>query len=81
MKLKGVGLFALGTLFGLEGISTILMRRIRFNYRTIVGFNTALICLGIAGIMPPATSATLHNGSTLALGLKSMTDLLPKKGF
>ena len=52
------------------------MKRIRFNYRTIVGFNTALIMLGIAGILPPATSALLHNGSTIALGLKSMTPLL-----
>jgi heavy metal translocating P-type ATPase len=59
----------------LREISTLLMRRIRFNYRTIVGFNTALIGLGIAGVMPPATSAMLHNGSTVALGLNSMTRL------
>ncbi len=59
----------------LREISTLLMKRIRFNYRTIVGFNTALIGLGIAGVMPPATSAMLHNGSTVALGLKSMTRL------
>ena len=63
----------------LREISTLLMKRIRFNYRTIVGFNTALIALGIAGVMPPATSAMLHNGSTVVLGLKSMTDLLPNK--
>lgn len=61
----------------LRDISTLLMRRIRFNYRTIVGFNTALIGLGIAGVMPPATSAMLHNGSTVAIGLKSMTHLMP----
>ena len=59
----------------LREISTLLMKRIRFNYRTIVGFNTALIGLGIAGVIPPATSAMLHNGSTVALGLKSMTRL------
>lgn len=63
----------------LKEISTRLMKRIRFNYRTIVGFNTALIGLGIAGIIPPATSAMLHNGSTVALGLNSMTDLLPDR--
>jgi heavy metal translocating P-type ATPase len=62
----------------LREISTLLMKRIRFNYRTIVGFNTALIGLGIIGILPPATSATLHNGSTVVLGLKSMTKLLPE---
>ncbi|HAG70141.1 MAG TPA: heavy metal translocating P-type ATPase [Lachnospiraceae bacterium] len=60
----------------LKRISTLLMKRISFNYRTIVGFNTALIGLGIAGIVPPATSAMLHNGSTIALGINSMTDLL-----
>lgn len=60
----------------LRKLSTLLMKRIRFNYRTIVGFNTALIAMGIAGIMPPATSAMLHNGSTVALGLKSMTNLI-----
>ena len=63
----------------LRQISTLLMKRIRFNYRTIVGFNTALIGLGIAGVMPPATSAMLHNGSTVAIGLKSMTHLLGEK--
>ncbi|MCR5475423.1 MAG: heavy metal translocating P-type ATPase [Lachnospiraceae bacterium] len=63
----------------LRRISTLLMKRIGFNYRTIVGFNTALIGLGIAGIMPPATSAMLHNGSTVALGLNSMTSLISEK--
>nr|MCR4642154.1 heavy metal translocating P-type ATPase [Lachnospiraceae bacterium] len=63
----------------LKEISTLLMKRIGFNYRTIVGFNTGLIALGIAGLLPPATSAMLHNGSTVALGLKSMTDLLPAR--
>ncbi len=61
----------------LREISTRLMRRIRLHYRTIVGFNTALIGLGIAGLVSPAASAMLHNGSTVALGLKSMTRLLP----
>lgn len=66
----------LHSIITLREISTLLMKRIRFNYRTIVGFNTALIALGIAGLLPPATSAMLHNGSTVALGLKSMTNLL-----
>ena len=61
----------------LRELSVLLMNRIKFNYRTIVSFNTALIILGIAGFMPPATSAMLHNGSTVALGLKSLTDLKP----
>ena len=62
----------------LRKISTLLMSRIRFNYRTIVGFNTSLIGLGVAGVLPPSSSAMLHNGSTVALGLKSMTNLLPE---
>jgi cation transport ATPase len=52
------------------------MKRIRKNYRTIVGFNTGLIVLGVAGILPPATSALLHNASTLVISLKSMENLI-----
>ena len=52
------------------------MARIHRNYRFIVGFNFGLIVLGVAGILPPTTSALLHNTSTLAIGLKSMTNLL-----
>ena len=66
-------LFALVTLRRLgEG----LMRRIHRNYRFIVGFNFSLIVLGVAGILPPTTSALLHNMSTLGISLRSMTDLL-----
>lgn len=63
----------------LKRLSDALMRRIRSNYRFVIGFNGALIVLGALGILPPATSALLHNGSTLALSLNSMTKLLPKK--
>jgi heavy metal translocating P-type ATPase len=66
----------LRSLVTLRRISTLLMKRIRFNYRTIVMFNTALIALGVAGLLPPAPLAMLHNGSTVTLGLLSMTDLL-----
>ena len=62
-------------LISLKKLSDALMKRIHRNYRTIIGFNTGLILLGAAGILPPATSALLHNASTLAIGLKSMTDL------
>ncbi|MBR6237889.1 MAG: heavy metal translocating P-type ATPase [Lachnospiraceae bacterium] len=74
-----IGSDNLESIVTLREISTLLIKRIKFNYRTIVGFNTALIAFGIAGLMPPATSAMLHNGSTVVLGLKSMTDLLPNK--
>ena len=63
----------------LRRLSEALMARIHRNYRTIVGFNFSLIVLGVAGILPPTTSALLHNMSTLAISLKSMTNLLPEK--
>ena len=66
-------LFVLVTL---RRLSQALMERIHGSYRFIVGFNLALIALGVAGILPPTTSALLHNGSTLGIGLKNMTDLL-----
>lgn len=60
----------------LRRLSMALMGRINRNYRTIISFNMLLIALGVAGILPPATSALLHNGSTIAIGLHSMTNLL-----
>ena len=62
----------------LRRLSEKLMKRIESNYRFIIGFNGFLIALGIGGILPPATSAMLHNTSTVVTGLKSMTDLLPE---
>ena len=60
----------------LRELSAALMRRIRGNYRAIVSFNLALIVLGVLGVLPPATSALLHNSSTVAIGLRNMTRLL-----
>ncbi len=73
-----IGSSKLDSIVILRDISQMLMKRIKYNYRTIVSFNTGLIGLGLSGIMPPATSAMLHNGSTVALGLKSMTKLIPE---
>jgi len=63
------------SLVELKRLSSALMERIGWNYRTIIGFNGALIGLGVLGVLPPATSALLHNASTLAIGLKSTTEL------
>ena len=63
----------------LRRLSEALMARIHRNYRFIVSFNFSLIVLGIAGILPPTTSALLHNMSTLGISLKSMTNLLPEQ--
>ncbi|MBQ3924818.1 MAG: heavy metal translocating P-type ATPase [Firmicutes bacterium] len=61
----------------LKELSNRLMSRINRNYRFIISFNAALIGLGVAGILPPASSALLHNTSTVVSGLYSMTKLLP----
>lgn len=66
----------LNSLVTLKEISNLLMARIRSNYRSIMSFNSALIVLGVVGIIPPTTSAFLHNTSTLAFTLKSMTKLM-----
>lgn len=63
----------------LRQLSDALMNRIQRNYSIIVGFNTSLIVLGIAGILMPATSAFLHNVSTLGISLKSMQNLLEEE--
>ena len=60
----------------LRKLSEALMARIHGSYRFIVAFNLSLIALGVAGVLPPAISALLHNTSTLGIGLKNMTDLL-----
>lgn len=66
----------LSELVVLKELSNLLMKRIRGNYRVIVGFNAGLIAGGVAGVMQPATTAWLHNGSTLAITLRSMKNLL-----
>ena len=63
----------------LNEISRALMKRISSNYRFIVSFNSALIALGVAGIITPSSSALLHNGSTIISGLRSMTNVLPEE--
>ena len=69
----------LNALLTLKELSDALMRRIHGNYRAIIGFNFMLICLGVAGVLPLAASALLHNTSTLLISLHSMTDLLPRR--
>ena len=60
----------------LKMLSDALMKRIKKNYRTIVGFRSELILCGVTGILAPTTSALLHNASTLAISLKSMESFL-----
>ena len=63
----------------LKKLSNAMMKRINRNYRLIVGINGSLIGLGVAGVIQPATSALLHNTSTLMIGLESMRNLLPEE--
>ena len=66
---------SLWELVRLRQLAMALMQRIENNYRFVIGFNGALIGLGMAGILPPATSAMLHNLSTLGVSLHSMSAL------
>ncbi len=73
ITLRGAGLTELAVM---RKLSEQLMERINANYRFIVGFNTALLLLGFGGVISPSLSALLHNGSTMAICMKSMTPLL-----
>ncbi len=66
----------LSELVSLRRLASKLTGRIHSNYRFVIGFNSSLIALGALGILPPATSAMLHNLSTLGVSLRSMTNLL-----
>ena len=70
---------SLWELVRLRQLAMALMHRIQNNYRFVIGFNGALIGLGVAGILPPTTSAMLHNLSTLGVSLHSMSALPQKK--
>ena len=72
---------SLWELVELRRIAMALMARIHSNYRFVIGFNGALIALGVAGVLPPATSATLHNFSTLGVSLRSMSRLTAQTQF
>ena len=71
-----VGSYELYQIVTLKYISNALMKRIKSNYRKIVGFNSGLIALGVAGVLPPTTTALLHNGSTILISVNSMKNLL-----
>ena len=74
VTISGRDLYQLVTL---RRISMLLMQRIHSNYRFVIGFNSGLLALGLAGAITPGLSAFLHNMSTLGIGLHGMTNLLP----
>ena len=67
---------SLENLVYLRKISVGLMKRIQVNYRKIVGINSILIVLGVAGIIQPTASALFHNTSTILITLDSMKDIV-----
>ena len=69
----------LSSLIILRQLGVELQKRMKGNYRKIVGFNAGLILLGAVGILQPTMTALLHNGSTIAISMKSMTNLLEKE--
>ncbi len=75
VTIKADDLYSLVTL---KETSDALMDRIHGSYRFIMTFNTALIVLGVGGILTPAMSALAHNASTIAVSLRNMTPLLPE---
>ena len=68
----------ISTLLTLKEISNALSKRVNFNYKFILGFNSTLIGLGALSVLQPAQSALFHNASTLALTVASMRNLLPQ---
>lgn len=60
----------------LKTLSMLLMKRIKNNYRFIIGFNGGLLALGVTSLITPSVSALLHNSSTLMIGMRNLTDLL-----
>lgn len=66
----------LAELVTLRRLSMAMMKRIHSNYRFIISFNGFLIAMGVLGLIQPASSALLHNTSTVVTGLRSMTNLL-----
>lgn len=61
-------------------ISSRTMRKIKTNYAAIVGVNTLLILLGLAGRVTPRTSAILHNLTTLLACGYGLSPVLKKRG-
>lgn len=77
--LVGIGIFSLFNTLMQKATVPVAQKRMKGNYRKIVGFNAGLILLGAVGILQPTFTALLHNGSTVAISMKSMTNLLEKE--
>ncbi len=62
----------------LRKMSEALTLKINKTNRFIFGFNTALILLGVFGVLSPVATSVLHNFSTFALASVGMQPILKK---
>ncbi len=67
---------SLASLIPARDLAVRLMGRIEASYRFIVTFNSALIVLGLVGVLPAAPAATLHNASTVLVAASNTRPLL-----
>ena len=81
--LKGVLVFLaalmLSMVLNMNSINFIMNQLVRWGVVALIVLFQPEIGLGVAGILPPATSAMLHNLSTLGVSLHSMSALPQKK--
>lgn len=60
----------------LRELSSRLFVRIDKNYKFIISFNTALLLMGLTGMMAPGRTAVLHNASTMGISALSTRPLI-----
>lgn len=60
----------MAALVGLRRLSCELMDRMSTTFAQVIGFNSALLALGIAGVITPQTSSLLHNSSTVLFSMR-----------
>ncbi|WP_293826744.1 heavy metal translocating P-type ATPase [uncultured Parolsenella sp.] len=58
------------SLVALRRLSMELMERMDVTFREVIGFNSTLLALGIAGAIAPQTSSLLHNTSTVFFSMR-----------
>lgn len=62
----------MAALVGLRRLSCELMKRMSATSMQVIGFNSALLALGIAGVITPQTSSLLHNSSTVLFSMRDV---------
>ena len=67
----------LSSLVNLRRLSSILMKRMRYGYKTTILVNSLLLALGISGKIQPTTSSLLHNATTVAISSYNARRFLP----